>query len=205
MSLLVSVCADLRGSTRTGHNDTLDRPVRRKEDRCLRRTCPRPSPPRTSRRRPSPGPHGQTWPRRRSFRHESCTAQMGRASAIGRARDQPWGLISTCRDTPLVEIRWSGRTSGAFLTLLGRGVLARFRQIQRAAGQAIEPHLREFEQFVGMDPNKPPPIPRFAKIIDPSILSAPKKKSAKRLKNNRGARKAAEKKLPRSSRRKGRR
>lgn len=107
---------------------------------------------------------------------------FGSISAAALAVDltfrQTWRVVQYLNsqfDRPLIEIRRSGRTSGALLTPLGKEVLACFREIQHAANEALEPHFRAFEKVGRMDPNRPPPIPRYAQIIDPSTIPAPKK------------------------------
>jgi molybdate transport system regulatory protein len=113
--------------------------------------------------------------------------RFGSISAAAPAVDltfrQTWRVVQHLNalfDTPLVEIRRSGRSSGAFLTPLGKDVLARFREMQRVINEALEPNFRAFEKITGMNPNKPPPIPRFAQIIDPTTIAPRKKKSAQR-------------------------
>jgi molybdate transport system regulatory protein len=114
--------------------------------------------------------------------------RFGSISAAAPAVDltfrQTWRVVQSLNalfDTPLIAIRRSGRSSGASLTPLGKEVLARFREIQRAAGEALEPHFLAFEKLIGMDPKKSPPIPRFAQIVDPSTVALATKKRATRL------------------------
>jgi len=109
--------------------------------------------------------------------------RFGSISAAAPAVDltfrQLWRLVQALNsffNGPLIGIRRSGRSSGAFLTPLGKEVLARYREMERVANQALEPHYREFEKLVGIDSNTPPPVPRYAQVIDPSTVAPPKKK-----------------------------
>jgi molybdate transport system regulatory protein len=84
-------------------------------------------------------------------------------------------MLNSLFDQPLIGIRRSGRSSGAFLTLLGKEVLARFREMQQVANETLEPHFRAFEKLVGLDPNALPPVPRYARIIDPATIPIARK------------------------------
>ncbi len=112
--------------------------------------------------------------------------QLGTIAAAAPAVDltyrQFWRvvqLLNTHFNKPLIEIRRSGRSSGAVLTPLGKEVLARFREMQRVANEALEKHFREFEALVGVDPRTPQPVPRFAQVIPPSTSSQTAKRLAK--------------------------
>lgn len=134
--------------------------------------------------------------------------RFGTISAAALAVDltfrQTWRVVQYLNsqfDRPLIAIRRSGRTSGAILTPLGKEVLACFREMERAASEALEPHFRVFQKIVGMDPNRPPPIPRFAQILDPSTIPTRTERrkptpSAKK----RSTKRSAKKRSPRSSR-----
>lgn len=107
--------------------------------------------------------------------------RFGSLSAAAPAVDvtfrQLWRTVQVLNqlfDEPLVGIRRSGRSSGAFLTLLGKEVLTHFREMQRAANETLEPHFRAFEKLVGLDPNTPSPAPRYA-MIDPATIPVAKK------------------------------
>lgn len=125
--------------------------------------------------------------------------RFGSISAAGVAVDttftQMWRVVrdlnSLC-DKPFVGTRRGGRTGGAFLTPLGKEVLARFREIEQVINESTAPYIRELEKIVGVD-KTPTLIPRYAQIIDPSTIPALKKKHATRLKNKHGAKKAAKK------------
>jgi molybdate transport system regulatory protein len=113
--------------------------------------------------------------------------RFGSISAAAPAVDltfrQTWRVVQHLNALfakPLVEIRRSGRSSGAFLTPLGKEVLTRFREMQSVISEALEPSFLAFEKITGINPNKPPPIPRFAQIIDPSTIAPRKKKPARR-------------------------
>jgi molybdate transport system regulatory protein len=113
--------------------------------------------------------------------------RFGSISAAAQAVDltfrQTWRVVQLLNaqfNKPLIGIRRSGRSSGAFLTPLGKEVLARFREMERVANEALEPHFRAFEKITGMDPKKKRPIPRFAQIVDPSAIAPLKKKPARR-------------------------
>jgi molybdate transport system regulatory protein len=107
--------------------------------------------------------------------------RFGSIAAAGPAVDltysQIWRVIrilnSLC-DEPFVGMRRGGRTGGAFLTPKGKDVLARFREIERVIRESTAPHIRELEKIVGVD-KTPTVIPRYAQIIDPTTLPAPKK------------------------------
>jgi molybdate transport system regulatory protein len=136
--------------------------------------------------------------------------RFGSLSAAAPAVDltfrQLWRVvhaINSMLGQPVVGIRRSGRSSGAYLMPLGKEVLARFRAMQRAVDKVLEPHYRDFAKFVGMDPNTPPPIPRYAQIIDPSTIPPPKKKrtaTKQRSRNKSAKKKSAIKKKPVRSR-----
>ncbi len=105
---------------------------------------------------------------------------------------------------PLVGIRRTGRSSGAFLTEIGKEVVRQFYEIQQVVNDTLESHLIEFETFVGLDSRLPAPVPRYIQVLDPSTTPAPKKKSATRLKKKHGAKKSKRQK-PKASRRGGQR
>jgi molybdate transport system regulatory protein len=84
-------------------------------------------------------------------------------------------VLNSLFDQPLIGIRRSGRSSGAFLTPLGKEVLARFREMQQVANETLEPHFRTFEKLVGLDPDAPPPVPRYARIVDPATIPIARK------------------------------
>ncbi|WP_213736040.1 hypothetical protein [Bradyrhizobium sp. dw_411] len=90
-----------------------------------------------------------------------------------------WAAVQTINKLsdkqPLIGIRRTGRSSGAFLTPLGKEVLAQFREIQRVANEALEPHLVEFEKLVGLDPHAQPPVPNYLQINDPDTIARKKK------------------------------
>jgi molybdate transport system regulatory protein len=105
------------------------------------------------------------------------------APAVDLSYRQLWRMVQKLNamfDRPLIKIRRSGRTSGAVLTPLGKETLACFREIQRVANKTLAQHFRRFEQRVGDDSNAPPPIPRFARIIDPSTIRSVKRRAAGR-------------------------
>ncbi len=103
--------------------------------------------------------------------------RFGSISAAAPAVDltfrQLWRLVQSLNthfDRPLVEIRRSGRSSGAFLTPLGKEVVARYREMERLTNQTLEKHYRQFEAAVGIKPNSPQHVPRYAQIIDPTTI-----------------------------------
>ncbi len=107
------------------------------------------------------------------------------APAVDLSSRQLWTLVQILNslfDEPLIEIRRSGRSSGAILTPLGREVLAHFRKMEHVANKALATRFRKFEKLVGADPGAPPPIPRFAQIADPNTIQASKKNPATRIK-----------------------
>jgi hypothetical protein len=63
----------------------------------------------------------------------------------------------------LIAIREDGkrkritRQQAMLLSLFEKGRCWRYREMQRVANQALEPHFCEFEKVVGLDPSAPPP------------------------------------------------
>ena len=104
------------------------------------------------------------------------------APAAGLKFQQFWRLVqdlNTHFKEPIVEIRRSGRKSGALLTPLGKEVVRRYREMERVANQTLERHYREFEALVGIDSTAPPPDRHRAQMIDPGTAAKPAKKSTK--------------------------
>jgi molybdate transport system regulatory protein len=118
------------------------------------------------------------------------------APAVDLTFSQMWRVVRTLNshcDQPMVAARRGGRNAGAFLTPLGKDVLARFREIERVINESAAPYIRELEKVVGVD-KTPPRLPRFAQIVDPSTLPAPRKSRPPRLKTASGAKKKSAKK-----------
>ncbi|GAB1715003.1 MAG: hypothetical protein NTAFB05_00450 [Nitrobacter sp.] len=104
------------------------------------------------------------------------------APAVDRKFQQLWKIVqnlNTMYKEPVIKIRRSGPSSGAFLTPLGKEVVTRFREMERVANQTFEKDFREFEALVGVDSSAPPRIPRFAQVIDPGTITKPAKKRTK--------------------------
>jgi molybdate transport system regulatory protein len=104
------------------------------------------------------------------------------APAVNLTFNQMWRVVrvlnSLC-DKPFVGTRRGGRTGGAFLTPLGKDVLARFRKVERVINKSTAPYIRELEKVVGVN-KTPTVIPRYAQIIDPSTIAPQKKKPPRR-------------------------
>lgn len=95
------------------------------------------------------------------------------APAINLTFRQLWRVVQSLNvhfSKPLIEIRRSGRSSGAFLTPLGKEVLTRYREMERLTNRTLQKHFRAFETAVGIDHNSPQLIPRFAQVIDPALV-----------------------------------
>lgn len=112
--------------------------------------------------------------------------RYGSISAAAPAVDlkflQLWRLVqdfNTQFKEPVVEIRRSGRSSGALLTPLGKEVIRRYRDMECVTNQTLEKHYREFEALVGIDSSAPQPIPRRAQVIDPGTITKSAKKRTK--------------------------
>lgn len=118
------------------------------------------------------------------------------APAVDLTFSQLWRIVqvlnSLC-DKPFVETRRGGRSAGAFLTPLGKDVLARFREIERVINQSAAPYIHELEKVVKVD-KTPPRIPRFAQIVDPSTIPESKKKRSARRNAKPNAKKIQKKK-----------
>jgi molybdate transport system regulatory protein len=113
--------------------------------------------------------------------------RFGSISAAALAVDLTFGqtwrvirLLNSLSDQPLVAARRGGRNGGAYLTPLGKQVLAGFRRVEQVIKESTGPYIHELEKVVGIH-KKPTVVPRFAQIIDPSTIRR-KKKSTGRLK-----------------------
>jgi molybdate transport system regulatory protein len=76
-------------------------------------------------------------------------------------------ILNSLFDEPLVELRRGRHGGGASLTPIGKEVLARFREMEKVANNALNPYFRAFEKRFGIDSTTPPAIPRYAKILAP--------------------------------------
>jgi molybdate transport system regulatory protein len=98
------------------------------------------------------------------------------ARAVGLTYRAVWSAVRRLNreaPEPLVTIRRSGRSSGAVLTPLGKEAVFRFREIERLVNESLQ--FRALERAVGGDPKAPPPIPRWAYLVDPSSVEKQKK------------------------------
>jgi molybdate transport system regulatory protein len=100
------------------------------------------------------------------------------ARAVGLTYQAVWGAVQKLNrefPEPLVMIRRSGRSSGALLTPMGKEIVTRFREIESLVNVLLEKQFRALERAVGDDSKAPPPISRWAYLVDPSSVEKPKK------------------------------
>jgi len=95
------------------------------------------------------------------------------AESVGWTYRKTWSIVRRMNvSLGEVVVTNRGRQGGARLTLRGKKILKRYRELERKVYEIFADDLRFLEDCVGDDPKAAPYIPRWARVEEPKCHRA---------------------------------